>query len=70
MMFVNLASIDGESEDGYIGGSQTPTPMSNRETIVEGEDDGGLQFGRQSTGSSVYSRRSKAKAMRRYRRDN
>jgi hypothetical protein len=69
-MFVNLASVDEESEDGFIAGSQTPTPSSNRETVIEGEDDGGLHFGRYSTTPSVYSRRAKTKSMRKYRRDN
>ena len=53
-MVFNLASVEGESEDGYLGGSNTHLPDSynqNRSTLGADED-GGMEFGRYSVVSS------------------
>jgi hypothetical protein len=80
-MVFNLASVDGESDDVYIGGSNTHIPRTPgvrssgiyssemRETMGLEEDDG-VKLGRSSVYSgSIYSKK-RQKSMRKYRRDN
>jgi hypothetical protein len=67
-MFFNLASVD-ESEDGYLGGSNTHLPREStnhilRSTLGVDEDDGSSRMSMKSIGRKSRSLKNK------YRRDN